>query len=121
MFADDTLLYCTDQTLDGCLHSLQNEVSKVAEWFRENKLTLNVAKTNTMLSGTRQRLNGAATNESLGIRLNDALVLNTSEYTYLGVRLDTHITWCAHVDKICKTLSSRVGMLQRVKDNFSPS
>ena len=121
MYADDTLLFCTDLALDTCIQSLQVEVDKVSEWFKSNRLTLNVAKSNTMLSGSRQRLQGAAEQADVGITLDNMPILNTTEYDYLGVRLDSHIAWKAHIDKVCKSLSSRVGMLQRVKDNFTYS
>ena len=91
MFADDTLLYCLNNTLEEGLLDLQSEVNRVALWFNRNKLTLNVNKSNTMLIGSRQRLDGAASEESLGITLNGNPVTNTSVYTYLGVVLDSHI------------------------------
>ena len=34
---------------------------------------------------------------------------------YLGVTLDTYLSWTTHVDNLCKKISSRIGILKRIR------
>ena len=50
LFADDTTLYVQHDSIDGAIQILISELSNVAEWFDSNKLTLNVNKTQMLMS-----------------------------------------------------------------------
>ena len=119
LFADDTLIYCSGATVTESAAKLQEELHKVHNWFVSNKLTLNINKSNTMVIGTRQRIGDSASKESLGITINGIQLKNCCEYTYLGLTIDSHLSWNAQVEKVCKKLGSRVAMLQRMRGTFS--
>ena len=50
LFADDTTVYIQNDSIDSAIEILNTELAKVALWFHSNKLTLNVNKTQVMLS-----------------------------------------------------------------------
>ena len=61
-----------------------------------NKLKLNVSKSNCMLIGSRQRSSG----KCLHLMLNGDVLRQTSAIKYLGVYIDQHLTWNAHIDYV---------------------
>ena len=44
MLADDTTLLFKDKSMDSLKLKINNDLSAAAEWFAENKLSLNVKK-----------------------------------------------------------------------------
>ena len=59
MFADDTNLFYSHQNIKTLFGTVNCELEKICEWFRANKLTLNVRKTNYTLfhkNSTKEKL-----------------------------------------------------------------
>ena len=48
-FADDTSIYCTGSSLESVCTTLETEMISICEWLNNNKLFLNVSKTNYMI------------------------------------------------------------------------
>ena len=57
MFADDTNVSLASSTLFELENVLNQELQSLDIWLRVNKLSLNIAKTEFMIIGSRQRLN----------------------------------------------------------------
>ena len=64
----------------------------VAYWLRENKLTLNLDKTKSMIIGSNRKLG----NISLSLSIFDTDINTVSSFKYLGVVLSTNFTWTDH-------------------------
>ena len=45
LFADDTVVYVQNDSIDSAIEFLSTELAEVALWFDSNKLTLDVNKT----------------------------------------------------------------------------
>ena len=56
MFADDTNISVTAKTLTELKLEINPELSNLNRWLKANKLSLNVAKAELMIIGSRQRL-----------------------------------------------------------------
>ena len=59
MFADDTNFFYSHQNIKTLFGTVNCELEKICEWFRANKLTLNVRKTNCTLfhkNSTKEKL-----------------------------------------------------------------
>ena len=56
MYADDTAIFNFRTDIDDVRLGLQPDMQNVEFWMRQNKLSLNVKKTKTMMVGSRQRL-----------------------------------------------------------------
>ena len=69
MYADDTHLTYAGDNADNIQLHLNQDLQNVHNWLRENKLTLNMTKTEFMLIGSRQRL--STLTESPTIAIND--------------------------------------------------
>jgi hypothetical protein len=56
MYADDTNISFQSNKFDELEDLMNIELGKLKEWLNANKLSLNVAKTEFMVIGSRQRL-----------------------------------------------------------------
>ena len=64
-----------------------------------NKLSLNIAKTEFMLIGSRQRLR-LQCNQQIQIQVEGKNISQVEKAKSLGVFIDDKFTWKNHVDKI---------------------
>ena len=49
LFADDTTIYNSSSDIQSLITSTEIDLLKVADWFRANKISLNVSKTNFVM------------------------------------------------------------------------
>ena len=113
VFVDDTSITLSAKTLTELKQALIPKLSKLSCWLRANKLSLNVAKTEIMIIGSRQRL--SVQNENVVIRIDDQIIKQVEHTKSLGVTIDAQRTWCKHVEEICRKVSLAIGALKRVR------
>jgi hypothetical protein len=56
MFADDTACVANNHNLKDLITYVNDELKKVARWFRANKMAVNVGKTKFLLFHTKGKL-----------------------------------------------------------------
>ena len=49
MFADDTTLYCIDNSIDDVCSKIQNSISEVVKWCNRDVITIHPSKTGVMI------------------------------------------------------------------------
>ena len=103
LYADDTLVYCSANTINELQECTQTCVSVIKEWYDNNRLVINASKSSTMVVTTKQRV---AFNNVLNIdvylgadRLDQSNCID-----YIGVKFNTHLTWNLQIDAVCKKL-----------------
>ena len=90
---------------------MNNELLKLSEWMNVNELSLNVKKAKYMLFCTKNpRIEGG------NILLNGEIIDKVNHFKFLGVIIDSHLSWMDHVQHIRKKISKGVGMLYKTKD-----
>ncbi|KAL9972135.1 hypothetical protein ACROYT_G018388 [Oculina patagonica] len=110
MFADDTNLTLAAKTLTELKLALAPELNSLSCWLKANKLS----KTESMIIGSRQRLSVQC--DDVEIRIDDQIIERVDHHTKsLGLTIDAHLSWCKHVEEICKKVSSAIGALKRVR------
>ena len=115
MFADDTNLTLSAKTLTELKLALTPELNNLSCWLKANKLSLNVAKTELMIIGSRQSLSA-----DVEIRIDDQIIKSWVDHTKSsGLTIDSQLSWGKHVEEICKKVSSAVGALRRVRPFIS--
>ena len=73
MFADDTNISFSGKTLTELENRMNNELVKVKAWLETNRLSLNVAKTEFMVVGSRQRLS-TFDNHDMRVEISDKMI-----------------------------------------------
>ena len=112
LFADDTNILLSHKNLTELINVINCELSKVSSWFKCNKLSLNISKTNVMHFHTSR------TNENLPHNINiDSLPLEQKDHVkFLGITIDDHLTWNQHICNISSSIAKGIGILYKVKD-----
>jgi len=83
---------------------------KIDHWMRANKLSLNYNKTNFMLLTSRKH-----NPTSFKVIINNHSISPEDNLKYLGVLLDSKLSWKPHVQNV-KTQQSKVcGVLSKLK------
>ena len=113
-FADDTNVSLASSTLFELENVLNHELQNLNIWLKVNKLSLGIAKTEFMITGSRQRLN-VNVDGHINITINDQLIKKVNETETLGMTIDQHLTWSKHVEEKSKTISSAIGALKRIR------
>ena len=103
MFADDTNLTLSAKTLTELKLVLTPELNNLSCWLRANKLSLNVAKTELMIIGSRQRLSAQC--DDVEIRIDAQITKRVDHTKSLGLTIDGQLSWGKHVEEICKKVS----------------
>ena len=67
MYADDTQIIYADVDVNSIQLNLNNDLGNLNKWLTSNKLTLNTAKTEFMLTGSRQKLSTLSSQPELSI------------------------------------------------------
>ena len=57
MHADDTSVNCSAEDIDDLCTDPKTEIGNISEWLRQNKLSLNIDKTDYMIVGHKQQTN----------------------------------------------------------------
>ena len=107
LFADDTNLISTlcsfDVNIDNKCNSLQlstninKELKNIQIWLEINKLSLNVKKTKFMIFHHKQ---WKIENLIPQLNLNEQIIERVTDFDFLGLTIDQHLTWNGHVQKI---------------------
>ena len=84
------------------------ELEAINQWFRANKLCLNVNKTkNIVFRPTATHIQ----TENINIKINNEPVerigntMNSKSFKFLGIHMDENINWKAHINYICNKIS----------------
>ena len=89
--------------------SLNSELNRLSTWFKANKLSLNLKKTNFMLFKPRQK----RYHFPMQICINDQRIEQVKETVFLGVVLDEHLSWKPHISQVARKISKSIGIINR--------
>ena len=115
LFADDILIYCSGKkptTLAACL---SEAATRLGTWLTERGLCINVNKTKAMLLPPKHQQCPA----DISIRCCDATLSIVNEYKYLGVIIDSTLSWEAHVDSVVSKVAKKIGALRRAGNSLT--
>ena len=113
LFADDTNLFYSHKNLNTLTASLNSELSKVANCFKCNELSLNINKTCCMHFSNTNTHNVQLLTSPILI---DGLPLTIQDSTkFLGVTIDSKLTWDNHIHNISNSISKAIGILYKLK------
>ena len=107
------------KTLSKLKLALTPELNNLSCWLKAKKLSLNVAKTELMTIGSRQRLSAQCDDSDVEIRIDDQIIKRVDHTKYLGLTIDAQLSWGKHVEEICNKVSSTIGVLKRVRSFIS--
>ena len=116
MYADDTSLCYQSSDINELNEAINNDLKQLDIWLQGNKLSLNVAKTNSMLVSTKQKHNILKSrNEDLNLKIRDNDLEIIQKTKYLGVQIDNSLNWKEHIKTVSTKVSRAIGFLKHAK------
>ena len=113
MYADDTVTYVSDSNPKKCLSQIQKCLDTLVEWCTYNKLTINIQKTKHMFVPRYP--------ECLEHVKKDNVVIagqplhNTSSYKYLGVVIDSGLSFETMLDDTYNKANRKLYILKHIR------
>ncbi len=87
-FADDSTIYYTHSVLQTLYKCINDDLETLTDWYKANKLVLNITKTNYILFTPQTKNKDINT---LQIKLGTDIVERKNETKFLGIFLDQHL------------------------------
>ena len=115
LFADDTTLYISSKNTTYLKWCIDLVISLLLDWFRANKLTLNLSKTQFLLFKTHTNV------KSFKIEIHDIIIYPSNSCKFLGVILDEKLDWTPHINDRILKIKRNKNMLQTSVNCLTPS
>lgn len=114
LFADDSTFSAKISNYDESIQFINEELENIRNWTINNKLTINVAKTEVI----------AFTNKKIDfndnqIQLDGEFLKFSQTCTFLGVLIDKNVSFSDHISHVNKKLSKNTGIFYRIRDNLT--
>ena len=99
IFADDTNIPFFHKDPVQLEKLINNELKKISNWFKENKLSLNIDKINFMISKNKH---DNKADLHFRIEIDDKHIEKVYVTKLLGILVDNNLSWKAHSNHITK-------------------
>ena len=122
LFADDTSLNSTISVFPASNSrelslKINNELVKIINWLRANKLSLNVKKTKYMQFRFSQKNPNSL--PKLNLKMDGIEIEKVKKFNFLGLTISETLSWKDHIDKLRTKISKIIGVMSRVKYQVS--
>ena len=99
LFADDSALLVSDRNSSQVEKALSSELSKICTWLSDNKLSIHLGKTESILFGSTPKLSKV---DDFIVKVGDNAITNKKEITYLGCILEANLSSEKMTTKVVK-------------------
>ena len=111
LFADDSNFFCTGQSLSKVFETVNHELNSIVDWLNSNKMSLNVEKTHFMIFHSK----GKNIPDKGEIKILSTNIYEVKFTKFLGVMIDSNLTWKHHIDYISSKISKNIGILKKAR------
>lgn len=105
-FADDTTIF-SHKDPHTLIRTLNSELLKFSTWFKYNRLSLNIDKQTSYTSKVSTLLMLIV----IYIYIDGFSLVEKKSTKYLGVTIDSNLSWIEHIDNINTVISRNIGIL----------
>ena len=114
-FTDHTNLLCLSDSIKKLNKLVNADLKHLVNWLNANKISLNVKKTDMVIFKSKQKeLEGG-----LKIKLYGKRLYPTESVKYMGVKIDTNLTWQHHVNNLSIKLNRANALLFKIRKYVS--
>ena len=105
LFADDTTLLHSHRNFQYLKWTVEDDLSRLLDWFRANQLTLNVEKTVCLLFSSKKDP------EQITLNIGNTTITNSEYVRFLGIWIDDHLNWNKHLSNLSAKLKQNTHLL----------
>ena len=104
MYAADTIISFSANSIYTINNAVNEDLMLLKTWLDENKLSLNVTKTHSLLIGSRYRIKASERPDSTKhfLSIGEELISSEADTKYLGLQVGQYLSWDQHVLLITK-------------------
>ena len=117
LYADDSNFLIRGKDVTLLATDLNRELENINNYFKANKLKLNTKKTKLVCF---RKKSCHIDFQNLQISLDGDQLKFEEEAVFLGITIDSHLTWERHCNKIANTISRSSSAINRVKKLLPP-
>jgi hypothetical protein len=110
IYADDSALLVSGKDIPGIEAALTMELEAVHHWLVENKLSLHLGKTESILFGTKRRLRKE---DILNVQCNGTPIESRAQVSYMGVTLIQALSGEPIINKVISKCTNKIRFLYR--------
>ena len=110
LFADDTNIYLESDELIDLEKVMNKELVKLYKWLSTNRFSLNISKTNFVIFAPNNKQKFHVT-----IHINKVAIEEVQHVKYLGVLIDSQLTFNYHIDELNRKVSRAIGVLYKLR------
>jgi hypothetical protein len=111
LYADDTnLFYETTTITEQVIESINEDLDHFYNWALNNKLCINIEKTNFMII----RRPRDPDTPDIELKMGNSILKKVNSTKFLGIILDECLNYSLHIDFVCKKLRSKIGTFFKV-------
>ena len=114
LFADDTNLTASANSVTDLEAAANSDLENLRKWLIANKLSLNVAKTEFIIIGSKSMTKNIS-NPHPNVFTENKQIKQVYECKTLGVKIDQHLSWKGNTDEIRKKVSAGISAIRRIK------
>lgn len=107
LYADDIVLTYANSDILQIEQQINSDLTKLKKWTEKNKLTVNTNKTKFLVFNKKQTFD-------LNINYMEQPIERVKSFKYLGVILDSQLSWDIHINKLISNLSSICGLFRKI-------
>ena len=117
LFADDTNIYYESSNLKELEITINKELKWLNQWLSVNRLALNIKKTNYIIFHPKNKL----IKETITLTINKKAIDEKKYVKYLGILIDSSLSWKFHIDNVTKKISRSIGVLYKLRSFVNSS
>lgn len=115
LFADDLSGLITGENVNEVSKRLNKLADQTKIWCSSNDLVLNSKKTDLLLYTPI----GIKPDSSLLIRSGSNSLIQKNQVKFLGLQMDKHLSWEAHINDLSSRLATKNFMIRRLRDSVN--
>ena len=108
LHADDLAIWNASEHTTTATYRIQEAISDISKWTLDWGLEVNTSKTNSTLFSL------STSKEQIKLRLKGEIVPQTDNPTFLGVKLDTQLTWKPQIEKMERSSLQKLTLMRKL-------
>lgn len=118
IFADDTNIIASHTNYNELMKKTNSELNKLENWFKINKLALNLTKTNYIKFNPKSKL---AFLNSEQLIMGGKNILQVTSTKFLGIIVTQNLSWKENSEQLANKLSKNINIIRHIKQYLEPN
>lgn len=113
-YADDNLTYCKGKNVMQLNEKMNEALTEISGWYKDNELKVNVKKSALIYFGSSRKIKKLNI-QSYHFKIGNEPIEIKNEVKYLGVILDSNLSWKKHILKVQAVCAMYIPIFYRIR------